>query len=219
MRANKQLGLYYAGFGTSKQLEDRVLNHLFWNKYFSSELPRQAADFEKRLSAGRSELVSYYHSYEQTLIEALSLRFEIVRSLEALQSPAYANTRRDIHEQLAGLFGENYPEGLSWQRFLATPGYLHGVIYRLDHLQGRVDKDQRSMNKLADARKRLVRAQEALTKHSAQGVSAESLEGFWIALEEWRLALFAQPLGRHNGMSDKKVGRRLEELEIRLGLR
>ena len=219
VRANKQLGLYYAGFGTSKQLEDRVLNHLFLNKYFESDVPRTAAEFEQRLSAGKSELVSYYHSYEKILVEALSLRFEIVRTLEGLSSPAYANTRRDVDEQLASLFGENYPEGLAWQRFSATPGYLQGVIYRLGHLQGRVDKDQRSMNKLTEARERLLRAQDALSKSTTQGVSPEDLEGLWVALEEWRLALFAQPLGCHNGMSDKKMGKQLEALEIRLGLR
>ena len=40
-----------------------------------------------------------------------------------------------------------------------------------------------------------------------------------MGLEEWRLALFAQPLGLHKGMSDKKLAKRLEDLETRLGLR
>ena len=58
LRSNAQLGLYYASFGTSKELEDRVLNHLYWNKYFESQkLPETAEAFAGRLQAGRAEMV------------------------------------------------------------------------------------------------------------------------------------------------------------------
>ena len=117
------------------------------------------------------------------------------------------------------MFGEEFPQHSAWPLFQATPGYLRGIGYRLDHLQGRVDKDQRSMQKLGDARNRLLAAREALSTSSGQGASPADLDSLWMGLEEWRLALFAQPLGLHKGMSDKKLAKRLEDLETRLGLR
>ena len=219
LRSNKQLGLYYAAFGTAKQLEDRVLNHLYWNKFFAADkLPETAEAFTTTLQGGRSALVRFYQQYEETLIAALRLRFEIVRRLDDLKSPAYAAAVADVTQQLDDLFGDQYPQLSAWQRFDATPGYLRGIGYRLDHLQGRVDKDQKAMQKLTDARRRLVVAEAALGSSSGQGASQRDLEDLWVALEEWRLALFAQPLALHNGMSDKKLAKRLESLEVRLGL-
>ena len=220
LRANKRLGLYYTGFGSAKQLEDRVLNHLYWNKFFADQpLPETAEDFVGRLQGGRQSLVRFYHAYEQTLIAALSERFEIVQRLEELRSPAYVAAVADITQQLDDLFGEQYPQQRHYARFQATPGYLRGIVYRLDHLQGRVSKDERAMQKLSGARTRLLAAEAALKTSSSQGANSADLELLWVGLEEWRLALFAQPLALHNGMSDKKLTRRLEGLETRLGLR
>jgi len=219
LRANKQLGLFYAAFGSAKQLEDRVLNHLYWNKFFSGKpLPESAETFAATLHGGRGELVRFYQGYEETLIAALNLRFEIVRRFDELKSPAYVAAVTDVSQQLDDLFGEEYPQHSAWPRFQATPGYLRGVNYRLDHLQGRVDKDQRSIQKLADARQRLMIAEKALSTSSGQGASPAEVEALWVALEEWRLALFAQPLALHNGMSDKKLAKRLQDLETRLGI-
>ncbi len=220
LRSNKQLGLYYAAFGSAKELEDRVLNHLYWNKFFSEKpLPESADAFRAALQGGRQALVRFYQNYEETLIAALSARFEIVRRLDDLTSPAYVGAIADVTQQLDDLFGQEYPQLSAWPRFQATPGYLRGISYRLDHLQGRVDKDQRAMQKLDDARNRLLALRAALNTSSGQGASPADLDALWVALEEWRLALFAQPLALHNGMSDKKLAKRLEGLETRLGLR
>lgn len=219
LRSNKQIGLYYAAFGSSKELEDRVLNHLYWNKFFETKgLPRSAAEFASRLQGGRAEMVKFYNHYETTLIAALEQRFGIVNSLDALRSPAYVPCVEDVRQQLEDLFGAGYPEGRDWSRFQATPGYLRGISYRLEHLQGRVSKDALSMAKLGDARDRLRRAEAALQTSSGQGATPADLDGLWIAYEEWRLALFAQPLALHNGMSDKKFRKQLEVVETRLGL-
>lgn len=220
LRSNKQLGLYYAAFGSSKELEDRVLNHLYWNKYFAEQsLPTNAAEFSARLQGGRAEMVTFYNAYERDLVAALKQRFTIIRTLDTLVSPAYVPCVDDVRQQLEDLFGAGYPEGRPWERFRATPGYLRGISYRLEHLQGRVAKDAISMAKLGDARMRLKDAETALRTSSGQGVSTADLETLWMAYDEWRLALFAQPLALHNGMSDKKFRRRLEDVETRLGLK
>jgi len=218
LRANKQLGLYYTGFGTSKQLEDRVLNHLYWNRYFSGgSLPAEREAFAERLASGRAEMVRYYQHYEKVLVSSLRERFAIGRKLDELTSPAYAGAVADVRQQLGDLFGENYPEGHAWARFQATPGYLSGISYRLDHLQGRVNKDAAAIERLGDARDRLKLLDGALREVGRQGAGLDDLEQLWVNLEEWRLALFAQPLALHNGMSDKKFGNRLQALETRLG--
>ena len=220
LRSNKQLGLYYASFGSSKELEDRVLNHLYWNKYFAEQsLPVNAAEFTQRLQGARSEMVAFYNSYRADLVAALERRFAIARTLETLSSPAYVPCVDDVRQQLDDLFGVGYPEGRPWARFKATPGYLQGISYRLEHLQGRVAKDAVSMAKLGDARARLLGAEEAQRSSSGQGASPADMDNLWLAYEEWRLSLFAQPLALHNGMSDKKFRRRLEDIETRLGLR
>ena len=219
LRGNRQLGLYYASFGTSKELEDRVLNHLYWKNYFEEgPLPRQPREFAERLTERTPGLVRAYLDYEERLVSALRSRFEIVRQLESMTSKAYVAAVADVREQLDDLFGAGYPEGKPWERFAATPGYLRGISYRLEHLQGRVDKDLAGIKLLRNARERLIRAAAAISGQS-QGADSDEIEALWVAREQWRLALFAEPLALHQGMSNKKFSTRLASLETRLGLR
>ena len=211
LRSNKRLGLYYAPFGTAQQLEDRVLNHLYWQVFFADQpLPTKAAEFTERIDKSRAELVRIYQDYETILSDCLAQRFAAVNTLDSLTSPAYEETVRDAHEQLTDLFGTEFPQGVEWQLFKATPGYLKGLSYRLDHLQGRVNKDALAMRKLREARATVAKLQGVV------GTSAE-IDGLNRALQEWRLLLFAQSLGLHNGISEKKFTARVVALEQRYG--
>ena len=66
------------------------------------------------------------------------------------------------------------------------------------------------MGKLREGRARVAQLQKVV------GASAE-IDDLNIALQEWRLLLFAQSLGLHNGISDKKFGAKVAALEQRYG--
>ena len=211
LRSNKQLGLYYAPFGSAQELEDRVLNHLYWQVFFADQpLPANAAEFSQRLDKSRAELVRIYQDYEANLNDCLSLRFALVNKLASLTSPAYRDAVADAQGQLSDLFGEEFPQGVAWSQFQATPGYLKGMSYRLEHLQGRVNKDAIAIRKLAEAREKIRKLESALGR-------SDEVEGLYIAVQEWRLLLFAQSLGLHNGISDKKFANKLSAIEQRYG--
>ena len=213
LRSNKRLGLYYAPFGSAQELEDRVLNHLYWHVFFEDQpLPSEAADFSARLNKSRAELVRIYQDYEMVLNDCLAQRFHIVNTLESLTSPAHVATVADAREQIDDLFGDKFPQGAGWGQFIATPHYLAGLSYRLDHLQGRVSKDALAMDKLHKAREQVQKLERAVGRRA-------EVDALYVALQEWRLLLFAQSLGKHNGVSEKKFATKLAAAEQRFGKR
>ncbi|MEM7219187.1 MAG: ATP-dependent RNA helicase HrpA [Pseudomonadota bacterium] len=218
LKKNVELGLHYASLGSTGELIDRVLNQLYWHHYFEGEpLPSETEAFEARISDRRPSALEAFYRLEQTLCAALQRRFEIVRKLDELTSPAFRRAAADMGAQLTGLFGSAFPQGVDWPLFELTPDALAGMAYRLEHLQGRVRKDEQTMDRIDAAWARWRGLEDAAMARPESGAAQE-----WCALrlafEHWRLAEFAQPLGLHRGVSETKIGRRLDALATSLGV-
>jgi len=80
------------------------------------------------------------------------------------------------------------------------PRYLKAVEYRLDKIQGNVDKDAEAVAAL-DRYWRQLEAAE-------RGIAFERYR--WM-LEEFRVSLFAQPLGTRVAVSAKRLDREYEK--------
>ena len=123
-------------------------------------------------------------------------------TLEQQTSSRWAYAIEDVHEQIADLTKAGFLTDMPWQWLQQYPRYFRAVVYRFERLQsGSSDRDQRSYEELKpylDAYRRLVAEQ------SEFGIDDEELPLLRWMLEEWRVSLFAQPLGTSLPVSAKR---------------
>ena len=142
----------------------------------------------------------------------LAERFDIARRLGELTSPAFEQARADMTAQLERLVPADILSVTPREYLGEIPRYLQAMRYRLDHLQGRVSRDAEHID--------TVRAFEARVDRlrRADGCPPEEAHRLRFAVEELRVALFAEPVGTRGKVSAKRLGRDVLELERALGL-
>ena len=79
----------------------------------------------------------------------MARRFDTAREVDDLSSKTFAHARRDMEEQLLGLVPHNYLSTPPYDRLPDLIRYLDGLRYRIDHLQGKVGKDENNSEIIA----------------------------------------------------------------------
>ncbi len=90
--------------------------------------------------------------------------------------------------------------------------YLDGIQYRVDHLQGKVGKDETNVEVLKLWSARYARLEEI-------GEKEDELVRLRFLLEEYRVALFSQTVGTREKVSEKRLEREFASVEMSVGLR
>ena len=213
LEKERDLGLHYASLGTARALTDAVLKGVTWYCFFEGRaLPASAAEFEARLEAHRSEAPRWLERVLVALRPVLAARFELVKRLDALTSPPLAPVVADARAHLARLVPADLLVHMP-SRFLPEwPRYLEGLRYRLDHLQGRLPRDEAARAVLSAFEARLGRLR------SAPLCPMDDWQEMRFALEELRIGLFAEPLGTRGKVSPQRIERELLLLERGAGL-
>ena len=93
-----------------------------------------------------------------------------------------------------------------YERLADLPRYLDAMLYRVNHFQGRVSKDEELMNQARTWEQRL----HSLT---ARVGDMPDLVDAKFLLAELRVALFHQKLGTKEKVSQKKLTQTFERLE------
>ena len=209
----RELGLHYAALGDARTLQDELLRGASWYCFFAGRpLPRTQPEFDARIREHRAELTGVFEAVTAALRRILAERFDIARRLGELTSPAFEEARADVAAQLERLVPADILS-VTPRRYLdEIPRYLDGIRYRLEHLQGRVSRDREHIAAVRAFEDRLERIR------AADGVSQEDVDRLRFALEELRVALFAEPVGTRGKVSPKRLGREFLDLERALGL-
>lgn len=209
-----ELGLRYVTLGNAATLVDTVLNGVAWYCFFEDKpLPRTREVFAQRLVDERPRLADVYNQTVASLGAVLALRFDLVRRLDELDSPAFAFAVQDVREQVAALVPADVLRRTPSRYLEELPRYLNAAQHRLSQLQGKVQRDRE-----------LAEAARALDQR-AQALWATELvdEGAWLTvrfdLEELRIGLFAERMGTRDKISLKKMDHNLLNLERQVGLR
>ncbi len=216
----RRLGLLYAALGGARQLADELLRAAAWSCFFADRsLPRSEADFERRIRAHRGELSEVFSFTLEVFKTVLEKRFEIVTLCETMTSPAFSAAVGDVLTQLDELVPADVLSRVPVSRLADLPRYLDAARYRLEHLQGRVERDEDNARLMASFRDRLVRLE------ADPGATEEEVVELRFGMEELRVSLFAEPLagraaagGGRSRVSTKRLDRSFESLERGLGL-
>ncbi len=199
LKKERDLGLYFAALGTAGQLEDQLLQTAAWACFFEGKvLPQTRVEMINRLSEGKSRLTPTFFELVASTKKVVKERFELVKVLAEISSPAYAGAVHDVKEQLERLLPKQFLQITPSSYLIDIPRYLQAAQYRLSHLQGRVEKDSEAMAEVAYFDERLLKL------HRELGNTPAVIE-FRFAIEEYRVGLFAQQLGTRAKISRKRL--------------
>ena len=203
----------YATLGTRDQLVDEVLRNTAWVAYFQgSDIPRLRGVFEERLKDRRGQLVETYFELIVRVRTVVARRFDTAREVDDLSSKTFARPRRDMEEQLLRLVPHNFLSTTPYDRLPDLIRYLDGMRYRIDHLRGKVGKDETNTEIIAGWQVRYARLTDV-------GGNDDALVRLRFLLEEYRIVLFSQVVGAREKVSEKRLEREFEPLEMEAGLR
>ena len=189
---HQELALHFATLGNAAQLKDELLRAAIWYCFFESRpLPKSKAEFESRLDECRGSLASILNRTVEQYAQCLALRFACVRSLEALSSAAYKRSQVDITDHLERLAPKTLLESTPLEYLPLLPRYLRGIQRRIETLPGHVPKDLKLINEIEPLSKRYHKILEAELTDNQHNIEL----GFYI--EELRLNMFAEQIGRH----------------------
>ncbi len=180
----------------------------------ADELPRDEQAFKDCLSK-RSELYPTLVKIIEWLKRVLPLRHKVLKQMKGNTTIDRAYAYSDIKVQLGELFQENFIIQTPWVYLKSYPRYLEGMLYRLDKLQGQMQRDRLRIAEVDEIRQ----LHEAGVKQLAipYYANSEMLHFYWL-IQELRMSLFAQPLGTSEPVSNKRLRQRWNEIKIGLSL-
>jgi len=146
----------------------------------------------------------------QLAADALAVAADVVaaagrvrKRTDALTAEPLRATVSDAEAQVGRLVAAGFVRRSGAHRLPDIHRYIRGIEYRLDHLAGDVHRDQRRM---ADVRP--LEREYAAFVASLDRMTDDVREIAWL-LEEYRMSLFAQPLGVVGQISPKRIRREL----------
>ena len=219
VQSDKSLQLHYATLGSAKRLFDDLTLGLAWHLFFEArELPATAAEFAQRIEVDRARFTPRFTALLQQVRQILAMRSELVRRLDSMTSPAYVPAVADARAQLDALVPSDLVRRTPSPYLQRIPTYLRALEYRLDHLQGRVEKDTAHMTTVAELDSRL-------TVLAERGLEETRVVDLFYKVQDLRVALFAQPLKQEmkqeqqgSKVSAKRLKAEFLEIEQDLGV-
>jgi ATP-dependent helicase HrpA len=165
--------------------------------------PANPEEFGVLLARGRGELMGTAERICRLLHEVYVELFEIRRRLASLSKQLAIVVQNDIAAQLDFLFRSGFPDAVPDAWLWEYPRYLKAINTRLDRLAGLSGKDQELQQVLSRLEARF---------QAMQPSRQEQIADFPWMLQELRVSLFAQTLGTRYPVSEKRLGKRLDEV-------
>jgi ATP-dependent helicase HrpA len=196
------------GMGTEQELTrmiaDAVITHVLLP--LDESLPRTQVEFDQRLER-RGELFMFADELLVQLVEWLKIRHRVLKSLRGAVSMDKAMAFSDTKAHMERLVAPGFLSAAPWERLKCYARYLKGMDFRIEKLQGNLPRDRQSMLEFESLFNPWM---EALKRDEPEKRAV--LEEFRWLLEEFRVSLFAQPLGTKEPVSLKRLNKKWQEI-------
>lgn len=188
-----QFSLYYATRGTKAELLDDLIAGIFRYTFLEGKpVIRTEAEFRTR-QQNRQSLMEVAVEVAKVVADSLQRANNIEAQLKAGFARQHPKIAEDIRKQMGRLLGPSFLSTTPFEWLKQFPRYLKGIEYRIDKIQGNVEKDLEAIVVLEQYWQKLEPDYgDALIKYR------------WM-LEEYRVSLFAQPLGTRIPVSAKRL--------------
>lgn len=204
-----KLSMYYQPLGTVKELiDDLMLCAINSIMEQHGGIPWDETSFIKLQGIVRTKLndetLELAHIVEQILIKA----HELKRYLKGKISLDVARSYADLSAQLNRLIYKGFVSACGQEHLIELPRYMQAALERVSKLQRDPVRDQMYVRTLELLQENYEKA--LLSYHSDQ-LPLPLLEVKWM-IEELRVSYFAQHLGVHGPISDKRILAELERI-------
>ena len=211
LRDLRQMELMYAPIGNAKRLRE-TLAEAVGDALFLGEDPadvRTAAAFEERVNAAWAKLGETVRGVAATASDVLARRHKVELALDRPVPDILTASVADMRDQLAHLVPADFLLETPPAWLPHVPRYLAGIEHRLAKLMNAgLDKDSRAATAVFPYWKAYL---DRVADPDAGPLSRAWVDFRWL-IEEYRVSLFAQPLGTAAKVSDKVLGDRLARL-------
>ena len=164
------------------------------------------AEFDAMLAEHRGEFVSHGLELIESCVAIAEKRFDVSLAVENIDSAVLMSAKADLEARLSHIVPADFMWQTPYERLTDLPRYLEAMLYRVNHFQGRVSKDEELMGQVRAWEQRL---QALVTR---VGEMPDLIEAKFL-LAELRVALFHQKLGTKEKVSQKKLKQTFERLE------
>ena len=199
-----QFALYYATRGSKAELLQDLVEGIFRYTFLEGQGSIQDEQTFRDRQLKRQSLMENAGRVASVVGECLQRANSIEDRLKsgfAKQHPAIA---ADVRKHLRALIGPSFLTVTPLEWLTQFPRYLKAVEYRLDKIQGNVEKDAQSVAMLA-------RYWQQLEAVGEVEKGAGAFDRYRWMLEEFRVSLFAQPLGTKIPVSAKRLDKEFEK--------
>lgn len=198
------------GMGSDQELTrmitDAVMTHVLLP--LDESLPRTQVEFDARLQR-RGELFLFAGELLDQLLEWLKIRHRVLKKLRGAVSMDKAMAFSDTKVHMERLVAPGFLVSAPWERLKSYARYLKGMEYRIEKLQGNLPRDRQSMIEFESL---FTPWLEAVKRDEPEKRAV--LEDFRWLLEEFRVSLFAQPLGTKEPVSLKRLNKKWQEIVL-----
>lgn len=163
-------------------------------------------EFDAICKHHRGEFVSVGMSTIDICTKIAQKRFDVSLAIEKIDSAVLESAKADLEAQLSSLVPVDFLWQTPPQRVAELPRYLDAMLYRINHLQGRVSKDEEWMSTAHKWERRL----QAIVSRAGD---MPDLVDAKFTLAELRVSLFHQKLGTKEKVSIKRLTETFERLE------
>lgn len=174
-------------------------------------LPRTQADFKHRLKLAKQGAAAAVQDVIGVVGPVLKIYHQAQLLIEKLDGTRWQAGVDDVRAQLAALMPERFLTSTPWAWLRHFPRYLQAVCERLERLPSDSARDRQHAAAVAHW------WQRCSSRQAGQGGIAgfdPELETLRWMIEEYRVSLFAQRLGTSMPVSEKRLERQWEKLEV-----
>ena len=200
----KALALQYAARGDSQRLLDSLIRAVFRHTLVDGKPPVRALSEFEACIAGRGQLFDHGQRLIAAMTEALTLATKVELRLSQMSAPVQGPSKRDMAKQLSWMLRDGFADEAEAEDLLSYPRYLRALDYRCDKLAGNLPREQAQLEKVLQFEQRLAALGE---------VSGSEVNAFQWLLQEYRVSLFAQPVGTRVPVSEKRLERAWQDLQ------
>jgi len=200
----KALALQYAARGDSQRLLDSLIRAVFRHTLVDGKPPVRALSEFEACIAERGQLFDHGQRLIAAMTEALTLATKVELRLSQMSAPVQGPSKRDMAKQLSWMLRDGFADEAEAEDLLSYPRYLRALDYRCDKLAGNLPREQAQLEKVLQFEQRLAALGE---------VSGSEVNAFQWLLQEYRVSLFAQPVGTRVPVSEKRLERAWQDLQ------
>ena len=198
----QKFALFYATRGTVSELLDYAVSAIFRYTFIEGKpIVDNETKFQIRLQE-KQNLAETMNHVGRLLEIVLQKSLLIEKQLKFNETDRNQHTYSDIRQQLERLLAPGFLATVPLRWLDQYPRYLKGIEYRMEKLQGNSARDEASLGELSAYSSRLFDLDQP---------EAQALQQYRWMLEEFRVSLFAQPVGTSIPVSGKRLDKEWEK--------